>query len=442
MKNFKITFIALLIFYFCFHFIGPSIFYWLVGYKETYRGDIVDYGAMTTGFLLNFASVLLGTLLILVTPLKVNLNWKPKGSYLFLALSLFFTVGVMTTNLDYHEALKTLYTRSDYWVLGEMFFNLDFYLLFALTYSFNFITEISLVYVFLKIVAGARSAPLVLLHLGMVSFISPLAKRSYKKYVIYTVISFLFAVFGFNWATTLRNRGLVQEAIERQASIDKEKGITPLPQETPPNETKLLTQVQSAATVSHRLVYQIVGRISYLENTMLPIYFKNTNNERAMKIFKDKYSPISQLKIFINNIVPGDIFEFDVYPNQYYRSAFMDFTLKRSKEFYTSINLTLPVYFYMYSNFVVSVLATGILIWVYFVGTVLVSRIHPLLAIVTTAAFYPGLLTFFDFVMIGKALIVSSLSVGLFLILAEVEARCALRLRGVSKESVSDSNNA
>lgn len=432
-----------MIFYFCFHFIGPSVFYWLAGYKETYRGDIIDYGAMTTGFLLNFASVLFGSVLILITPLKpsLNLNWKPRGSYLFLVVSLLFTVGVMATNLEYHEALKTLYTRKDYWVLGEMFFNLDFYLLFALTYSFNCISEVSLVYIFLKILAGSRSAPLVLLHMGMVSIVSPLAKKNYKKYIIYLVISFLFAVFGFNWATTLRNRGLVQQAIERQAAIDKEKGITPVVIKFQPSEKELLTKVQSAATISHGLIYQIIGRVSYLENTMLPIYFKNTNNERAMTIFKDKYSPINQFKIFINNIVPGDIFEFDVYPNQYYRSAFMEFPLNRSKEYYTSINLTLPVYFYMYTNFFISVLMGGVLIWMYFMGTILISTIHPLLGISATAIFYPGLLTFFDFVMIGKTLIVSVLSAGLFLILAEVEARCFLRFRGVPKDSFSDASN-
>lgn len=407
-----------MIFYFCFHFIGPSIFYWFFGYKSTYRANFFDYNSLKIGFLLNLFTILIGIFLVWITPVGncSKVKWMPRGSIIFLIISLVFTLGVMLTNQDYQDALKTFNTRKDYWVLGEMFFNLDFYLLFGLTYSFNFITEVSLAYVFLKVVAGSRSAPLVLLHLGLVSVVSPLAKKYYKKYSIYLLISFLFAVFGFNWATALRSK-------------------------EPQVEESITERVQLATGVSGGQIYQIVGRISFLENTMLPIFHKKSNDSRSMSIFKTKYSPLNQFKIFINNVVPGDIFEFDVYPNQYYRAAFMDLTVQQAREYYTSLNLTLPVYFYMYHSFLLSIFFAGFCIWVYFIFAMIFFKFHSLLGAAIASIFYPGLLTYFDFVMIGKALIVSALSVGLFLVLAEIEARCALRFRGVSKDSVSDTTN-
>lgn len=401
-KNLKFTFILLIFFYFSFHFILPSVFFWKFGYRGTYDPNVFDFPAMKTGFMLNFVSLLLGAIAILFTPIKSMEKpiWKEKNSLLFLILSLFFTMGVFLTNNNYHDALKTLYTRQDFWVLGEMFFNIDIYILFAMTYSFNFISESQLAYVFIKILAASRSAPLVLLHYGMCAFVSPIFKRYRNKYIVYLCISFLFAIFGFNWATKIRNEKITNEIA---------------------NAPAIHTLVQKAAVVDNGLMYQIMGRVSYLENTMLPIHYKN--DEARMAIFKDKYSPVRQIQLLINNVVPGNVFEFDVYPNQYFRAAFMDFTLKRALEFYTSINVTLPVYFYMYTNFYISCLLAAASIWLYFITTSTFFKVHPLLGMCWLVTFYPGLLTFFDIVTIGKSLVVLSISTGLFLFLAKIDLK-------------------
>ncbi|MBC7428157.1 MAG: hypothetical protein H7336_06070 [Bacteriovorax sp.] len=405
MKNIKLTFLLLIAFYFSFHFVIPAVCYWKLGYVSTYNANVLDFQSMRIGFLLNFTSLFVGGIAIAVTPTKkiVPPVWKEKNSLIFLLLSLFFTVGVFLTNLDFFDSLKTSLTRHDYWVFGEMFFNLDFYILFAMTYSFNFISESQLFYVFIKILSAARSAPLVLFHYGMCSIASPVAIKYRKKIIVYLVISFAFSIFGFNWATKIRNEKITGEIVTNQPMGHR---------------------LSQTVTVSHQLFYQILGRISYLENAMLPIHFKD--DPKRSEIFKNKYSFKRQMELFINNIVPGDIFEFDVYPNQYYRAAFMNMSVAQAKEFYTSVNLTLPVYFYMYSNFVVSCLASSVVIWIYFVVTSAFFKLHPLLGMGWLATFYPGLLTFFDFVMIGKALVLIAISTGLFLVLARINLRAIL----------------
>lgn len=402
-----------------FHFMLPSFFYWLLGYRATYQIDVFDIDAMKLGFLLNFFTMSLAIIAISFTPLKSikNPTWKPKNSLIFLVLSLFFTIGSFVTNdYNYYQSLMTLYTRRDYWVLGEMFFNLDFYIIFAITYSFNFVSESSLVYIFIKTMAASRSAPLSLLHYGMCAIASPNFTHYRKKYSVFVCIALLFGVFGFNWATNIRDAS-------RSTVVDPNY-IKPLSTTSGSSSEGITigTQVNEAAVVNHAAIYKIMARISYLESVMLPIHYKNVNDKQRMTLFNEKYSPIKQLKLIINNLVPGDIFEFDVYPNQYYRAAFfIDFSTKRAKEFYTSINMTLPVYFYMYFSFWISCIAAAALIWLYFILTAVLFRVHPLLGVSLLATLYPGLLTFFDFVMIVKAIVVMCISAILYMGLARID---------------------
>lgn len=426
MKKIKVTFIALAIFFFFLHFLGPTIFYWIFGYGPTYQDEIFDLSAMKLGFFLNLMSLLVSCGLIWITPnffqnekmqnflrnekvQKIFLNEKVKSSqssYIYFLLSVFFTIGVFLTNMDYRSAIH--FTRSDYWVLGEMFFNLDFYIIFAMIYSYNFIVESVFIYILVRTLAGIRSAPLSLLHYFICSFGSLEFNRYKKKYFIYLMIAVLFSIFGFSWATKLR-----------EGEVSKGK-IT-------------LHEMKVSSKINSNLIYKIVGRFSYLENTMLPIHYKNVDDKSKMEIYREKYSVTHQMKIFINNLVPGDIFTFDVYPNQYYRAAFLGMPLQQAKEVYTSINLTLPVFIYMSSGVFTACIFTALIVWGYYIITSFLFQINNLLGVSLLVLFYPGLLTFFDFVMFGKSIVMTMFAALLFLVIGNIESRLFTFFRGIRK---------
>lgn len=398
MKNIKLLknlFLIIISFYFLFHFAAPAIFYWWKGYVGLYNPAIIDYDAMKMGFSVNFLTAILAIILIWKTPWKFQSEpkWKEVNSIFFLFLAVLFTIGVWLTNKSFFESVRNINTRHDYWVLGEMFFNLDFYILFAATSSFNFIVESSLFYMIIKILAGSRSAPLVLLHLGACSWISPSFVKYKKKFIIYLIIPFLLGIFGYNFATKLREK----------------------------TSSKLSGKISDSMSINSGILYKLMGRISYLESSMLPIHYKNLNDEQSLSIFKEKYSLKNQMKIFINNIVLGNIFKFDVYPNQYYRAAFMGQSLGQVAEIYNSMNLTLPIYLFMNWGFTFGIIFSAIIIWSYFFITATAFRVHPLFGVCFLAALYPGLLTFFDFVMLGKGIVVSLISAVLFLLISKLK---------------------
>ncbi len=394
-KLLKIIFIVILSFYFLFHFVSPALFYWLRGYIGIYNPVIVDYESMQIAFMLNFFTVIIAIFLIWITPWKFRSDpkWTEVNSIFFLILSVIFTIGISVTSINFFEALKTVNTRNDYWVLGNMFFNLDFYILFAATSSFNFVVESSFFYMIIKILSGSRSAPLALLHLGACSFISPIFKKYFKKFLIYLIIPCLLGIFGYNFATKLRE----------------------------PNSPQHSVKISDSMTINSGVLYKLMGRISYLESSMLPIHYKNVNDEKSLSIFNEKYSLKNQLQIFINNLVPGNIFPFDVYPNQYYRAAFMGQTIEAAAGIYNSMNLTLPIYLYMYWGFTLGIIFSSLIIWFYFFITATAFRVHPLFGVCLLASLYPGLLTFFDLVMLGKGIVVSLISAVLFLLISKIK---------------------
>lgn len=69
------------------------------------------------------------------------------------------------------------------------------------------------------------------------------------------------------------------------------------------------------------LTDQIVGRCSNLEVLGDALYQKKENLWNS-DVFERKYSIENQFKICVNSLVIGDVFEDDVYPNQYYRTIF------------------------------------------------------------------------------------------------------------------------
>lgn len=89
---------------------------------------------------------------------------------------------------------------------------------------------------------------------------------------------------------------------------------------------------------------QIVARLSYIEagGVELQQYIEETYDEQ---LFMDKYGLRNQLEQTANSLLPGDIFEFDVQPNQYWRAIFAGWTEEAARTNYTSMYMSLPIYF-------------------------------------------------------------------------------------------------
>jgi hypothetical protein len=325
-------------------------------------------------------------------------------SRLFLFLCLIFTVGSSWTIGKYTNALQTLLSPTGFFVTGGMFFNFDFYFVFALAASREFLAETQIIMVLKGLISAQRSVSLSILMFYINSAWSKNAYNFFFKYSCYFLIAFSLSFFTFYRADWVRGSAT---------------NINTGPSSSFSKSFEAEAEVLKSFQVSKGLINSIVSRISFLELAMLPVMFKD-QNIKNISIFYDKYSIVNQLKLIINNIVPGDIFKFDVYPCQYYRAAFTETPIAFVREHYTSINMTLPVYFYMYSNFYVSILLSGLTIWGYYLLTLRAFRVHPLAGAVFIYVFYTSFLYYFDWVMIVKPIVVGMISLIFFILISNL----------------------
>ena len=106
--------------------------------------------------------------------------------------------------------------------------------------------------------------------------------------------------------------------------------------------------------------------------------------------------------------MPGQIFDFDVMPNNYYRAMFLGYSESFVFDNYMSVNLTLPIYLYMkYSYFSIIISIFYIL---GFYKLVLFLKRYPLLVIMFLSVFY-NILYFFDWNMVFSQLCISFLTI-------------------------------
>jgi len=154
------------------------------------------------------------------------------------------------------------------------------------------------------------------------------------------------------------------------------------------------------------IINQIIGRMSTLETSMLPLYYESNNLD--LDLFYLKYDFWHQLKLCIDALLPGQIFEFDVMPNNYYRAMFMGFTETFVIENYMSVNFTLPIYLYLkYGYFAIPF---TILYVIGFYRILLFFKQKPFVVIILLSAFY-DMIYFFDWVMVFMVLYSSLLTV-------------------------------
>lgn len=159
------------------------------------------------------------------------------------------------------------------------------------------------------------------------------------------------------------------------------------------------------------LMKKIVSRCSRLELAGIPLYeFDHGLYDESL--FNQKFGLQRQIELIINAFFPGDIFEGDVMPNQYYRSVFLGLSEKISKENYVSINMTFPSYLIIKYGMLFAIAASVLLIFLLFVLSELLrkytfSRIIPIMVMT-------DVLDFFDWVYIMQRIFIIFCTIGFF----------------------------
>lgn len=412
MISIKKTFYLLIAFFLFFHFIAPGVYFSIFGYFPTYQGQYHDPSSIIKGFMLNLLSGILGALLIHLTPSKGKTDIKEFNfhSKFYLIFAIIFSFGSTITIGNFETGLRGLHPPSGFFIFGNMLINLDYYFLFALAFTNDFIMGSQIIYVLKSAFAASRSASLSLFLFILYSLWRPNIVRILKRYLFYFIFALSMAIFSFRWATNIRSQDVAKGSTFSEKLAHTFIGTT----------SKSDSGYSYFALNHYDTLKKIIARASFLETTMLPIIYKDRKLPN-LKIFYEGYSITNQLKLIVNNLLPGDVFPPDVMPNQYYRAAFLNMPVKLAREYYTSINMTLPVYFYMYFSFALSIIITGLAIWAYYMTTTQVIKLHPILGSVFIYYFYSYFLSFFDFVSIVKMLAVGIIAIPIFIIFSKIE---------------------
>lgn len=137
----------------------------------------------------------------------------------------------------------------------------------------------------------------------------------------------------------------------------------------------------------------IVARLSYIEagGIELEQYANGTYEE---ELFREKYGLENQAKQVINSALPGDLFEYDVQPNQYWRAIFAKWNPEACVQYYSSMYMMFPIYMILKYGYVLGILFSVIILYVLYV---LICRIkNKILACFMASYFFYSFFEFFD----------------------------------------------
>lgn len=309
----KKQFLIILAFFFCFHFLLPCLFYIEYGFVNLYS-TVQGY----TGLVINFISFLGAFLVICCLPdNKTLLESNIKHAVSFFIIAILISLYKFVSGGGYEGALMGA-THGTFVSFLSLFFSLDisFYLLVCLQKNVRNVFFLILVFVLFTTATGSRSAVVGVLFL---IFYLPLFSNSpiiFPKIKRILLILSIISPMIFFYGTSIRG------------DIDQD----------------LLGKI-------------IVGRISFVELSMIPL--ENQENGMMDKVaFDDKYSFTNQMKQVANVFSPIDPFEYDVSPNQYFRQIFLGASEQNVLDAYMSINMTLPVYFVLKTNYTLGILLT------------------------------------------------------------------------------------
>lgn len=367
----KKSFLLILSFYLIFHFVVPEIYYIFFGNVNVYS-ELVDNVAANKAFWFNVIAIVTAGLIVFFLPYReysvksaISSTAASELYYFSILYSIIFT---FTTggfqNIIKGEATGTLLNYINLFLSPTVLIMCALFLQSkrssVLLMALSFIVVVTL--------RGSRSGVIVVLLVFLMGFAFEnfnFYKKRLKNFLKYLlIISPLLFVF----ATQLR----LNEAIIEW----------------------------------HLIAKFIMGRVSYIELGMIPIHYKDAGT-LDLALFYDKYGILHQLKLILDALIPGQIFQYDVMPNNYFRAIFMDYSIDFVTENYMSINMTLPVYFYMmYGN--VGILIAIVFIVFYFL-LMFSLRKHPFIILVLFSILYE-ILTYFDWVMVFNRFFITLLT--------------------------------
>lgn len=363
--------IAIILYFLILHVFIPGGYYLFNGFRPVYT-EFIDFSALLKGFYIIVVPLVISVIFLYFLPKRDEViapNIDGLAVTFLFYFSVLFKMVVVSVTGGFAAAINGELngTLANY---VSIFFN-PFTLLLAMLFvqkkRSNIILAI-LFYVLSVTLSGSRSGIISMFFVFFIGFSFVVFKDYKKKLFVFLKYGMLVAPIIFVLATRMRDA-------EYDLSLDF-------------------------------LLDQIFGRMSTLETSMLPIHYYDNNLD--LEIFYEKYSFWNQLKLCIDAVLPGQIFDFDVMPNNYYRFFFMGYDREFVFENYMSVNLTLPVYLYMKYHYL-----SGLLTILYVIGfykLVVYFRKYPLFVIVLLGVFY-NLIYFFDWVMVFTQFYTSLLTI-------------------------------
>lgn len=143
------------------------------------------------------------------------------------------------------------------------------------------------------------------------------------------------------------------------------------------------------------IVQKIVARISFDEIAGIEMeqYLEGSYDK---ELFDRKYGVLNQAEQIVNAVVPGDIFENDIQPNQYWRAIFSTWSESTCKLYYMSMPSILPLYLIIKYGFALGIFLTiTILIGIY---SLIRKMRDPMVCIFLTGIVFYTVFQFFDWV--------------------------------------------
>jgi len=351
------VFTAVLLFYLILHFFAPIIYYHFFGFVNLYSKIHYDIYVFK-GAVLNIVSII-GTIIVIQflpdkkTPILPVFDY----AFIFYIVCMGFFVTSLCLSGGYGAILKgSLHGALISYIL--LFFNASsaIGLFLFLQKKIKYVGIFIVLYVVIFALAGSRSSIILMI---IYSLILPMfanfqeIKHKLKRFILFfSLISPILFFYG----TSVR--GAVDEST---------------------------------------FLNLIVGRISLVETSGIPIEAKEKKTMDE-KLFNKKYSMNNQLQQCLNEISPIDPFKHDVNPNQYYRAVFLGATEASTLDSYMSMNLTLPTYIYLKTNFVLSLILTIIFLsTLYYIWVIKSDNLYFLIGIILSLY---TLLQYFDWVLI------------------------------------------
>lgn len=355
----KKALISILIYFLVLHVILPGIYYIVCGFTPIYS-EFSDNGALIKSFCLLFFSIVLSILILYFIPseddrIEPKIDGSPISYLFYLSIIFKLIIIFLTGGFSGFLAGENNGTLTNYISLFLNPFTLLLVLLFVQRKKSNALFAIFF-YVLSVTLSGSRSGIISIFFVFFIGFAFKTFDFYKKKMWSFLKYGLFITPFLFVFATQLRG-------VEDIVSLDV-------------------------------ILNQIVGRMSTLETSMMPVY--NYDQNLDLELFYEKFSFWNQFLLSVDMIVPGQLFEYDVMPNNYYRAIFMGYSKSFVIENYMSVNLGLPIYLYLKYSYLSIVLTV-----LYITGYYMVLRFfkkHPYIVIVLLSGFY-NLIYFFDWVM-------------------------------------------